>query len=71
LEIAGIPNVPAAGASPDGAHREEGFAIWVSRERTRELAARYEQTAFFWFDGRDFWVVPTAAGVSAIRLPVA
>lgn len=71
LESAGIPNVPAAGASPDGVHREEGFAIWVSRDRARDLAARYEQSAFFWFDGREFWVVPVAAGVSSVRLPVA
>lgn len=63
--------MPVAGASPDGAHREEGLAVWVSRNRARELAARYEQTAFFCFDGREFWVVPVAAAVPAVRLPAA
>lgn len=71
LEAADIPSVTAAGASPDGAHLEEGFAIWVSRDRARDLATRYEQSAFFWFDGREFWVVPIDAGVPAARLPVA
>jgi hypothetical protein len=71
LDSAGITNVPAAGASPDGAHREEGYAIWVSRDQALDVAARYEQSAFFWFDGDKLWVVPTAAGVPAVRLPVA
>jgi hypothetical protein len=71
LESAGIPNVPAAGMSPDGAHREEGYAVWISRNRARDLAARYDQTAFFWFDGQEFWVVPTAVDEPAVQLPVA
>ena len=71
LERAGIPNVLAAGASPDGVHREEGFAIWVSRDRARDIATRHEQSAFFWFDGSEFWIVPTAVDDPAVRLPVA
>jgi hypothetical protein len=71
LESAGVPSIPAAGMSPDGAHREEGYAIWISRDLARDLAARYEQTAFFWFDGQEFWVVPTAVDVPPVRLPTA
>lgn len=71
LENAAILNTPVTGASPDGVHREEGFAVWTSRERARDLAARYEQTAFFWFDAWKFWVVPTAVDDPAVRLPVA
>jgi hypothetical protein len=71
LEDAGIVNMPATGASPDGVHREEGFAVWISRDRARDLAARYDQTAFFWFDGQEFWVVPTAVDEPAVQLPVA
>jgi hypothetical protein len=66
-----ILNAPVTGASPDGVHREEGFAVWVSRDRARDLAARYEQTAFFWFDGQEFWVVPTSVDFPAVRLPAA
>ena len=71
LERADIPYVSVAGASPDGAHREEGYASWVSRDRARDLATRFEQSAFFWFDGREFWIVPTAVDDPAVRLPVA
>jgi hypothetical protein len=70
LERSGARKTFVTGASPDGAHREEGFAAWIPCEQARELAARYEQTAFFWFDGREFWVVPSHPDSRSIRLPI-
>jgi hypothetical protein len=71
IRDAGVSNTPVTGASPDGVHREEGFALSISRDRARDLATRHEQSAFFWFDGREFWIVPTAVDDPAVRLPVA
>jgi hypothetical protein len=69
LDSAGVRHAPVTGASPDGMHCEEGCAVWMSCEGARNLAARYDQTAFFWFDEQDFWVVPTVVDVPPVRLP--
>ena len=59
----------ADGVSPDGTHRESGFAVWGPREDVRDLAEQFEQTAFFWFDGTSFWLVATSGAPEPIRLP--
>lgn len=48
--------VTADGESPDGTHRERGFAIALSRSDAAALARELEQLALYWFDGRTFWI---------------
>lgn len=65
----GLPHLPADGLSPDGRHREEGFAVWTSSQAVALLARRLEQSAYFWFDGIAFWIMGALVAVPPIRLP--
>lgn len=69
LSASGSTFLPADGVSPDGRHREPGFAVWLSQDGVRALAQRFEQTAFFFFDGAVFWLVTTDDTREPIRLP--
>ncbi len=64
----GAPFVPADGVSPDGSHREPGFAIALEQKRAVALASAFGQSAIFWFDGERFWIVPALVGNAPIRL---
>lgn len=70
LQQRGLHLVHVDGVSPDRTHRESGVAINVSREDATILAKQYHQSAFFWFDGKAFWVVPALVEAAAVRLPV-
>src|SRR5207253_2619646 len=65
----GCDFVPADGVSPDGLHRESGFAVDLLLEEAVTLARSLEQSALFWFDGEAFWVVPALVAGGAVRLP--
>jgi hypothetical protein len=58
LESRGVRHWSGHGRSTDGTHIEQGFAIAVDRESARQLAIAWEQSAFFWIDGRDVWLCP-------------
>src|SRR5262249_44477814 len=58
LEKSGCRLVPADGVSPDGAHREPGFAVSLPLKESVALAHVWEQAGLFWFDGTAFWLVP-------------
>lgn len=58
----------AEGVSPDGSHREPGWALPGPLEPARELAARFFQRAVFWYDGH-FHIVPVLAGGPVLSLP--
>lgn len=60
----------AEGRSPDGSHREPGWALNTPLETARGLAARFFQNALFWFDGDRFHLVPVIAPGPQISLPV-
>jgi hypothetical protein len=60
---------PADGVSHDGRHREPGFAVCLPEGGVRNLAERFEQTAFFYFDGTEFWLVTTNGTRNPVRLP--
>ena len=47
-----------------------GWALPVSLEEVRELAARFFQMGIFWFDGDHFFIEPVLAAVPAVELPV-
>ena len=60
----------ADGRSPDGTHRERGIAIDAALAVARELALRFEQEAYYWFDGESFWIMGARSGLGPVRLPV-
>jgi len=57
------------GVSPDRTHRESGVAVNLTCEDATDLATHYHQSAFFWFDGEHFWVVPALVHAEPISLP--
>ena len=69
LAALAVRHLRVDGLAPDGSHCEEGYAIELSRNEARELAARWGQSAFFWFDGTAFWLVPAEAEAEPVRLP--
>ncbi|MGQ0704162.1 MAG: DUF3293 domain-containing protein [Gemmatimonadales bacterium] len=60
---------PAQGGSPDGTHREPGWALPISLEEAKRLAGGFLQNAVFWYDGEKFQVVPVHAPFEALTLP--
>lgn len=70
LSRLGIRHLRADGVSPDGHHRERGVAAPVSQRAALLLARRAGQSAFFWFDGASFWIVPALVREAPLRLPV-
>ena len=60
-DVANTPHIEADGVSPDGTHGERGYAVAIPRDAALTLAIRYGQSAFFWFDGGAFWLVPACA----------
>lgn len=67
----GLPAVPAVGQSPDGAHREEGWALAITRSAALVLAREWEQQGLYWWDGARFWIVSTHGDFADIQLPIA
>jgi len=59
----------ADGESPDGRHRERGFAIAMSRSDAAALARELEQLALYWFDGRTFCIDGAIASRAPQPLP--
>lgn len=60
----------ADGRSPDGSHRERGWAIPVSREEAIRLGREFEQLAVFWFDSGAFWLVQVGGDTVGTQLPI-
>jgi hypothetical protein len=69
LAARGLRAVPASGESPDGAHREHGYAVAMSREDALAMAERFGQLAIYWFDGTHFWLDAVQAARPSQRLP--
>jgi len=65
----GFTHRAVTGSSPDGAHRERGFAVWLERDDVVAIARRFEQSAIFWFDGGAFWLVGALVAAKARPLP--
>jgi hypothetical protein len=61
--------VAASGESPDGSHRERGFAVALSRADAVAIARHFGQLAIYWFDGDSFWLDGALATREAERLP--
>ena len=69
LDREGIRHARVDGVAPDGDYREHCVAIAVERDRAVAMAERFDQLALFWFDGRDFWLLPAEADQDARQLP--
>jgi len=69
LEEAGIRFAPVDGSAPDGGYRERCVAAMMPRRDAVSLAKRLDQLALFWYDRRDFWLLPAEADAEAERLP--
>jgi hypothetical protein len=69
LRESGKAFLRADGRSPDASHREIGLAVGLPQPDAAALAARFGQSAIFWFDGEAFWLVSAAAAAEPIRLP--
>ena len=63
--------IPTQGVSPDGSHREPGFAVVLSREEAIAIALEFDQSAIFWWDGTKFWIHPALVSDSPRPLPEA
>lgn len=61
--------VAASGESPDGSHRERGFAAAMSRSDAAAMARQYGQLAIYWFDGERFWLDDAIASRTPKPLP--
>ena len=57
----------ATGRSQDHTHAEPGCAVAASRSILVQATTRFGQTAMFWFDGQNFWLVPVDG--EPMRLP--
>jgi hypothetical protein len=69
LQSSGWRFQPAAGASPDEAHREPGYAVILPLSDARAVARRFEQSAFFWFDGAAFSIRGALIDTPPVALP--
>jgi hypothetical protein len=69
LMLSGNRFVAASGESPDGSHRERGFAVAMSRSDAAAMARRYGQLAQYWFDGEAFWLDGVLGEREPERLP--
>jgi len=61
----------AHGEAASGSHLEPGWALPISLDEVRQLAARFFQLGIFWFDGDRFFIEPVLATGPAVVLPVA
>ena len=68
LRRLGIVFARVDGVSPDGAYRERCVAVSLAREVAAALARRFDQLAFFWYDGRAIWLEPGVARHDRERL---
>jgi hypothetical protein len=62
--------VAVDGRSPDGRHCEPGYGVRLSLNEAQRIAAEFRQTALFWWDGSQFWIVEATDGGRRRRLPL-
>lgn len=70
LDVNGIAYIPCAGTDPTRMHREEGVAAVVDVDRAGEIAVDLAQSAYFAFDGRQFWIMPALVRAEPRPLPI-
>lgn len=68
LVLEGHHPIPVDGLSPDRRRVEHGAALDLPRKRVVALAARWEQSAIYWFDGEAMWVIGVLTDAPPWRL---
>jgi hypothetical protein len=58
------------GCSPDWTHREPSIAVCIPEHQARKTALRFQQDAFFWFDGDSFYLVGAGEPLGRVKLPL-
>lgn len=56
--------------SPDRSHCECSVAVKGTRDRSIELAKRWDQLAIFWWDGATFWLYGAIIEIEPLKLPL-
>lgn len=69
LRSLGLAFIPVNACSPDRQHCEASVAVKMPLTDARQLARDYGQVAFFWFDGRGFWIAGGVVDMDPIALP--
>lgn len=69
LDDAGVFFVPVVGSAPDGSYGERCVAAVMPRRDAVALGKKLDQLALFWYDGRDFWLLPADVDAEPERLP--
>lgn len=58
LDLLGLSRARVVGKSPDGCHREEGWAFWPADERmTVQLGEEFQQNAVYHVNGTELFVI--------------
>ena len=70
LGVSGVAYTILDACSPDMSHCERSVAVKTDVVSARRIAARWEQLAIFWWDGREFWIYGAESSVEPVRLPV-
>jgi len=70
LSSSGDEFVRLDACSPDKSHCECSVALKASRERSLDLARRWEQIAIFWWDGSAFWLYGAITEIEPLKLPL-
>lgn len=68
LEELGMASVRIDGLSPNRSHREIGVAIRRPLDQVIAMAKRWEQSAIYWFDGHDMWLIGALTAAPPTRL---
>jgi|SRR5215831_267202 len=69
MQFQGLAFLKADGVSPDRQHREPGFAVSLTLDKATCIAKHFDQCAFFWFDGKEFSIMPAVLQAKQIPLP--
>jgi len=70
MQRGGQAFVRVDGCSPDRSHREPSVAARITEAVADQVARRFEQDAYFWFDGVRFWIVGVLEPFGRVELPM-
>lgn len=68
LAASGAVHHPCDGCCPAATHRERGFVAALAKSLAIEIGACFGQSAIYWFDGSELWLVPVLADRPPERL---
>ena len=69
LQALGVQALPCIGSDPTKTHKEAGLAASLPEAHARIISVCFEQSAYFFFDGSSFWLMPALVKNKKVRLP--